>query len=60
MAKREFQEIGIKNSNDFPLIGTSLASVESLSMPLVCIFIYFILGYGHSHIGDRLFRIFSF
>ncbi|KAK2429774.1 Copper transport protein family [Trifolium repens] len=35
MAKREFQEIGIKNSNDFPLIGTSLASVESLSMPLV-------------------------
>ncbi|WJX63122.1 hypothetical protein P8452_48044 [Trifolium repens] len=34
-AKREFQEIGIKNSKDFPLIGTSLASVESLSMPLV-------------------------
>jgi hypothetical protein len=37
-AKREFQEIGIKNPKDFSLIGTSLASVESLSMPLVCIF----------------------
>ncbi|XP_045819099.1 uncharacterized protein LOC123911673 [Trifolium pratense] len=37
-AKREFQEInGINNSKDFPLIGigTSLASMESLSMPLV-------------------------
>nr|XP_027186046.1 uncharacterized protein LOC101512160 isoform X2 [Cicer arietinum] len=31
----QLQEIGIKNSKSFPFIGTSLASMESLSMPLV-------------------------
>lgn len=44
-AKSELHEIAIKSSKDFPLFGTSLASIESLSMPKVCIFTYFILGF---------------
>ncbi|KEH27979.1 hypothetical protein MTR_5g055200 [Medicago truncatula] len=34
-AKSELQEIAIKSSKNFPLFGTSLASIESLSMPKV-------------------------
>ncbi|XP_027362747.1 uncharacterized protein LOC113870351 [Abrus precatorius] len=34
-AKKELQEVGIKNSKGFPLVGTSLASMESLSLPQV-------------------------
>lgn len=34
-AKSELHEIAIKSSKDFPLFGTSLASIESLSMPKV-------------------------
>lgn len=44
-AKSELQEIAIKSSKNFPLFGTSLASIESLSMPKVCIFTYLILGF---------------
>jgi len=44
-AKSELHEIAIKSSKNFPLFGTSLASIESLSMPKVCIFTYFILGF---------------
>lgn len=41
-AKKEIQEVGRKIS-----IGSSLASMESLSMPLVCFFAYSILSFGH-------------
>ncbi|KAJ1436232.1 Heavy metal-associated domain superfamily [Sesbania bispinosa] len=34
-SKKELQKVGIKISNNFPLSGTSLASLESLSLPLV-------------------------
>ncbi|XP_020213574.1 uncharacterized protein LOC109797835 [Cajanus cajan] len=34
-AKKERKEVGIKKSKGFPLVGTSLASMESLSMPEV-------------------------
>lgn len=34
-AKSELHEIAIKSSKEFPLFGTSLASIESLSMPKV-------------------------
>ncbi|XP_061375061.1 uncharacterized protein LOC133317238 [Gastrolobium bilobum] len=34
-AKKELQEVGIKNSKGGSLFGTSLASMESLSLPLV-------------------------
>jgi hypothetical protein len=35
-SEKEIQKTGIKVSNSFPLSGTSLASLESLSLPLVC------------------------
>jgi hypothetical protein len=35
-SEKELQKTGIKVSNSFPLSGTSLASLESLSLPLVC------------------------
>ncbi|KAJ7954083.1 Heavy metal-associated domain containing protein [Quillaja saponaria] len=34
-AKKELRRIGIKNSKSLPLGGTSLASIESLTIPLV-------------------------
>ncbi|OIW04667.1 hypothetical protein TanjilG_07802 [Lupinus angustifolius] len=34
-AKKELHEVGIKISKGFPISGTSLASMESLSLPLV-------------------------
>jgi hypothetical protein len=37
-SEKELQKTGIKVSNSFPLSGTSLASLESLSLPLVCSF----------------------
>jgi hypothetical protein len=35
-SEKELQKTGLKVSNSFPLSGTSLASLESLSLPLVC------------------------
>ncbi|WJX21422.1 hypothetical protein P8452_10864 [Trifolium repens] len=34
-SEKELQKTGLKVSNSFPLSGTSLASLESLSLPLV-------------------------
>jgi hypothetical protein len=38
-SEKELQKTGIKVSKSFPLSGTSLASLESLSLPLVCTFL---------------------
>jgi hypothetical protein len=38
-SEKELQKTGLKVSNSFPLSGTSLASLESLSLPLVCTFL---------------------
>lgn len=55
-AKSELHNGGKKNSKDFPPIETCLASMESLTMPMVCcIFTYFILDSSHK----SFFRVFS-
>lgn len=40
--KKESPGIGIRKSKSLLLSGTSLASVESLSMPLVCLYLHFL------------------
>jgi len=55
-AKKEVEKvIGVKKSKGFPLggSGTSLASMESLSMPQVCVVFTFGLGFVE-FLGDGL------
>lgn len=42
-AKKELEKVGIKKSKGFPLVGPSLASMESLSMPQVCVLVWLTL-----------------
>lgn len=46
-ARKELQEVSIKISKGFPRSGTSLASMESLSRPLVWTLAYSSFSFNH-------------